>query len=251
MDVELTVATFNIRNGLAPDGLSSWPFRRRSTAAVLGLLDADVVGLQEVFGFQRRHLLRHNPAYRAVGTPRGADGRGEACPVLARQPVTIKSTRTRWFGDRPEEAGHRLPNASFPRVATWATCEVGGLLVDVVNAHLDERHPSNRARSTAQLGAEADPDRPTIVLGDLNAILEETDTMAGLTDAGFTLVEVEGGTAHDWHGGLDHLRIDHIAVRAPRSMRWEVRSAEIVTATPGGRLPSDHWPLRAELTLHT
>lgn len=251
MKLDLTVATFNIRNGLAWDRGRSWPFRRSSTAAVLGLLDADIVGLQEVYAFQRRYLLHRNPGYRAVGSPRGADGRGEACPVLARSPrTTIVSTRTRWFGDRPEEAGQRLPGASFPRIATWATVDVDGVRIDVANAHLDEHRPSNRARSTAQLAVDADPDRPTIVMGDLNAIAEEVDTMAGLTDAGFTLVEAAGGTAHGWRGGVDHLRIDHVAVRAPAGTRWQVRSAEVVTACPGGRLPSDHWPFRAALTLH-
>ena len=40
----LRVATWNVRNGWAFDGWSSWPFRRRSAIETLASLAADVVG---------------------------------------------------------------------------------------------------------------------------------------------------------------------------------------------------------------
>ncbi|MEJ7721431.1 MAG: endonuclease/exonuclease/phosphatase family protein [Ilumatobacteraceae bacterium] len=122
MHVDLTVATFNIRNGLAWDGRNSWPLRRRATAKALAALDADIVGLQEVYGFQRRYLLGRVPGYRAVGKGRRNGRRGEQCPILVRDPVAIDADWTRWFGDEPEHPGSRLPGASFPRIATMATC---------------------------------------------------------------------------------------------------------------------------------
>jgi len=79
----LRVASFNIRNGIAWDGLDSWPLRRPATAATIAGLDADLLGLQEVYGFQQRYLLRRLPGYAATGAGR-TDGRsrGERCAVL-------------------------------------------------------------------------------------------------------------------------------------------------------------------------
>ena len=42
----LRVATFNVRNGIAFDGLDSWPLRRHTTAQAVAGLDADLIALQ-------------------------------------------------------------------------------------------------------------------------------------------------------------------------------------------------------------
>lgn len=244
----MRVLTFNVRNGLAPDGRHLWWRRRRAAAAVLADLDADVVGLQEAFVFQGRWLHRHLPDHVLVGEGRRGGWRGEHNAVLVRRSAfTVVDATTRWYGDRPDRPGTRLPGASFPRIATIVRLAPtgGGPEVTVANTHLDEHLDANRLAAADQLVGWLG-DGPTVVLGDLNAGPDsaplERLRAAGLVDA---LPADAGGTSHDFTGRTDGRRIDHVLVSA----HWEVTAARVVTDRPGGRLPSDHWPVVAELRL--
>jgi endonuclease/exonuclease/phosphatase family metal-dependent hydrolase len=245
----LRVATFNIRNGRAWDGRNSWPCRRRATAAAIAGLDADVVGLQEVFAFQQRSLLRQLDGYAAVGRARDDGRRGERTPLLLREAsVRAISHVTRWYGDDPDRPGTRLPEARFPRIATLAEIEVrpSGARAQVVCTHLDAASAANREAAAEQLAGWLDPALPHIVVGDLNAG-PGAAALAPLLAAGLSqaLPADAGGTNHDFTGRTDGQRIDHILVSAG----IEVLDARIDHARPGGRLPSDHWPVVADLRL--
>jgi endonuclease/exonuclease/phosphatase family metal-dependent hydrolase len=242
----LRVASFNIRNGRALDGVHAWPFRRRATAQALAALDADVVGLQEVYRFQERFLLKAVQGYRATGDPRSRWG--ERCPVLWRPDrLAAEQSTTCWFADDPGRAGARLPGASFPRVATLTVCTAtdGGARFGFANLHLDERHASNRVRSAEMLLGWLDRDIPWVVVGDFNEA-PGGPALDVLRAAGFrsALADDAPGTAHDFRGGSDGPRIDHVLV----GPEWDIVSAAVEVAA-GGRLPSDHWPVVADLRL--
>jgi endonuclease/exonuclease/phosphatase family metal-dependent hydrolase len=245
----LRVASFNIRNGRALDGPNAWPLRRRTTVATIAGMQADVVGLQEAFGFQLRWLMRRLRSYQSYGLGRDDGRRGEQCPLLVdKGAARIVERATRWFGDDPTRPGSRLPGAGFPRLATMVDVELSAAapVITIVNTHLDERHPANRRRSAEQLVGWLDRSRPHIVLGDLNATPED-ETLAVLASAGMrsALPAHAGGTAHSFTGRRDGLQIDHIFV----SDHWEVIDARIVHTDGGPRWPSDHWPIVADLQL--
>ena len=99
----LAAASLNLRHGRAWDGLHSWPLRRRAAARCLAELGAEVVGLQEVYGFQQHYLARRLSGYAAVGAGRD-DGRerGERCAVLYRPGrLELESWTVRWFSGTP------------------------------------------------------------------------------------------------------------------------------------------------------
>ncbi len=243
----LVVATFNVRNARALDGRNSWVARRRSTVAAIASLEADVIGLQEVFAHASRYVLGRLGGYEAHGKGRGRGSRGEHCPVLTRRDVLeVVSSSTRWFGETPDTPGTRLPGASFPRIATLVRlrAHIGGPEMEVWNVHLDEHLPHNRIRSTEQLASWLAQDVPTVVMGDFNATSDDAGVFAPLRRAGLTSAAGPGlgGTAHNFTGRVDGPRIDHVLV----SDHWQVEYAEVLT-TRATRLPSDHWPLRAVL----
>ena len=248
MTTGLRVATWNVRNGWAFDGWDSWPFRRRAARTTLTALDADVIGLQEAHGWQLRSLRRALPEHVAVGEGRDGDGRGERCAILVGPALRVVRHRTLWFSATPEVPGSRLPGATHPRVATLAELEVRGRgdRVGVVAVHLDQRHEANRLQSVALLLGWLVEALPWVVLGDLNArpgspTLRRLDA-GGLASA---LPEGDDGTFNGFTGRTDGPRIDHVLVRGP----WEVAGAQILHSRPGGRLPSDHWPVVADLRL--
>lgn len=248
MSTTLRVATWNVRNGWALDGLHAWPFRRRSAQATLQALAAQVVGLQEVYGWQLRSLRRALPTHASLGLGRGASGGGERCVLLVAPELRVVRHRTLWCSAGPTVPGSRLPGASHPRVVTLAELEVRGTgtRFGAAVAHLDQRHEENRVRSVELLLGWVDDALPWLVVGDLNAP-PGSPPLRRLATGGFddVLPHDAGGTAHAFTGRTDGARIDHILVRGP----WRVDAAEIRHLRPAGRLPSDHWPVVADLRL--
>jgi endonuclease/exonuclease/phosphatase family metal-dependent hydrolase len=237
-------ATFNIRHGLGDDADNSWEFRRGSTADAIAGLDADVLGLQEVLEFQRQDLDGRIPGVRWFGEGRDGGSSGEQCPVVLTSPALEPvSSRTRWYGPSPTTRV-RLPGASFPRIATLMRLRLeGGVELDVINTHLDEHISANRAASVRQIVEWLTPDTPTVVMGDFNAAPGDS-ALTALAGAGFQLVPVDGGTAHGFTG-VGGTVIDHILV----SRHWTIADAGVARNRPGGRLPSDHWPVWVDVQL--
>lgn len=238
-------ATFNIRHGLGDDAGDSWRFRRESTADAIAALKADALGLQEVLEFQRHYLDRRIPGLRWFGEGREAGSSGEQCPIVVTSPdLDVLSSWTRWYGPSPTTKGTRLPEASAPRIATLLRLRgADGVEFEVVNTHLDEHVAINREASVRQLVQWLTPDRPTVVMGDFNAVPSDR-ALAPLSDAGFRRARVDGGTAHEFTG-VGGRAIDHIFV----SRHWTVSGAGVSRDRPAGRLPSDHWPVWVDVRL--
>ncbi len=243
----LRVASFNIRNALAPDWHHSWLFRRRATAAAIAQLDADVVGLQEAYRCQLRWLRDQLPGSEAVGEGRSRRRRGEHTSVLVRTAgAQVVSSTTRWFGDAVDVPGTRLRGALFPRIATTAELRLrDGAALAFTSTHLDERSPDRRLASASQLATWLTDDRPHVLVGDFNAS-PASEVLEHLVAVGFRRVDTgPSGTAHRFRGGTDGPTIDHILVRGDIT----VIAAGVSHERPGGKLPSDHWPVWAELEI--
>jgi endonuclease/exonuclease/phosphatase family metal-dependent hydrolase len=184
----------------------------------------------------------------AVGDGRGRHRRGERCTLLVGPALRLVRHRTLWFSATPDRPGSRLPDATHPRVVTLAevASTATGASFGVAVAHLDQRHEANPAASAGMLLDWMDPAVPWVVLGDLNAG-PQSPTLQRLEAAGFrsALPPGAGGTAHRFTGATDGPRIDHVLVRGP----WAIEAAGIRHLRPDGRLPSDHWPVVADLRL--
>jgi endonuclease/exonuclease/phosphatase family metal-dependent hydrolase len=251
----LRVASFNVRTGLKPDGRHSWPLRAGACAAAIAGLRADVVGLQEVRLFQERTLARRLPAYAGAGAGRD-DGRcrGERCTVVYRTArLRLESWTVRWFSDTPWLPASRSWSNPIPRIVTL--CRFSDLRTGdrfgLANAHWDGASARSRLRSAEALLGWLDPSLPWLVVGDLNATVEDasvarlvagglTDTLAGLGARGPL-----AATHHPWDGSTDGTRIDFVLADA----HWDMLDAHIEHTRPGGHLPSDHWPVVADLAL--
>ena len=254
---DLRVASFNIRNGIAWDGLDSWPLRKPATAATIAALDADLLGLQEVYGFQQRYLLRRLPAYAATGAGR-TDGRrrGERCAVLYRAArLRLDRVTTRWFSGTPDVPGSTGWGNRLPRIVTLAhfTDLAGGARFGFADCHLEGRPAAARHRSATALAAWLDPALPWIVAGDLNAEPRDAAVRtllgAGLRDV-FALVaggeRAAPATTLARSDGSGARRIDYLLVSAG----WDVVAAAVPAAGRHRRRPSDHLPVTATLRLH-
>jgi endonuclease/exonuclease/phosphatase family metal-dependent hydrolase len=254
----LAAVSFNLRQGRAWDGVHSWPLRRRAVARRLADIGAEVVGLQEAYGFQQRYLERRLNGYAAVGAGRD-DGRerGERCAVLYRPGrLRLESWTVRWFSDTPGAPGSRGWGNPVTRLVTLCRFvdTADGRRFGVADAHWDGASAQSRLRSAEALLRWLDPALPWIVVGDLNATAGDpavarlvagglSDTLAHLGERG-----PGAGTHHQWDGATDGTRIDYVLV----SPEWEILHAEIARQLPQEKpsdLPSDHWPVVATLRL--
>jgi endonuclease/exonuclease/phosphatase family metal-dependent hydrolase len=251
----LRVASFNVRTGLKPDGRHSWPLRAGACAAAIAGLRADVVGLQEVRLFQERGLARRLPGYAGAGAGRD-DGRcrGERCTVVYRTTrLRLDRWTVRWFSDTPWLPASRSWGNPIPRIVTLCrfTDLRTGAAFGLADLHWDGASAASRLRGAEALLGWLDPALPWLVVGDLNAAAGdpavERLVAGGLTDAlaGLGARGPRSATHHAWDGSTDGTRIDYVLA----DPRWRVLDARIDHTLPDGRLPSDHWPVVADVLL--
>lgn len=262
---ELSVATFNIRFRNLTDGAHGWRHRRESTLRQLSDLDVDVCGMQEVLQDQRTFLERGLPDAQWYGVGRN-DGRssGEQSPILVRPGrLEVTSWRTLWLSEQPARAGSKGWDAKIPRVATVLLATCAGVRIGIVNTHFDHCGRQAQVESArliadvargrreiagvrAGIAAEPPQRRRWIIMGDFNVELASA-AMRELSHAGLrsVLPDDATGTFHGFTGATDRQRIDHILV----DDGFDVLDAQILHQRPGGRLPSDHWPVVARLRM--
>jgi endonuclease/exonuclease/phosphatase family metal-dependent hydrolase len=247
---QLRVASFNIRTSRGRDGPNRWRRRREACLETIRSFSADVVGLQEVRPNQLADLRRAFTAAIIVGSGRNANGHGEHASILVTNAGwTVESTETRWLSATPGVPGSIGWDAGLPRVVTIARLRRGATKLGVANTHFDDRGPVARERSAGLIvdWLADEPDRPWLVLGDLNAV-PTSGPVRTLLAAGFVdpLPPDAGGTEHSFSGATDRTRIDYVLA----GPGVDVRAAWVSHALrPDGRLPSDHWPVLADLLI--
>lgn len=264
----LKIMTFNLRYGTADDGEHRWENRKDLTAGVIQQCTPDLIGLQEALLFQLEFLKSRMPEYAILGKPRlDGDREGETAAIMYREPeIQLVDHGTFWFSETPEIPGSSDWGSRHPRVCTWGIFGDGGdhHRFSLYNLHLDNASQQAREKSVQLLTeviGSGSPADPVIVTGDFNAdednviikymqgeniremgnesrALAFKDVFADLDDE-----PTVHGTIHNYTGRTDGPRIDYIFV----SREVEVHSAEIVRYSAGGRYPSDHFPVKAEL----
>ena len=258
------VMTFNIRTRTILDGLNHWNHRKGFVKDTIAGNGADIVGLQEVRNSQLNYIKSGLPQYAAyaVGRSDGYRG-GESCPVLYRKDrFTLIDSGTFWFSDTPSVAGSKGWGNLPPRICSWvhlAETNTGKGLY-VYNLHLDNLSQNSRAKSVELLThkiAVRQTNDPFIVMGDFN-METKNPAMRWLNRIGIgkpRLASVDVwqsihptrsiGTRHGFNGGVSGPQIDHIRL----SSNLQALDARIDTHNWGGRYPSDHFPVVANIRL--
>ena len=258
----LTVATFNVRFGTAPDGPNSWEHRWPVFAETVAGFGADILCLQEALSFQLVHTRNTLGGYGCVGVGRtnGLPDGGEMVPILWRDDrFELVDAGHFWVTPTPHLVGLRGWDADSIRMTTWAALGVRERPADlfhVFNTHLDNHGAVARLEGAKLLRrrvAALGPHLPVILTGDFNSTDADPPfaevRAAGLADA-YRVANPAAdpradGTMHEFSGRRDGQRIDWIMV----SPHWRVRGSRIVHTSRGRLYPSDHFPVVAELAL--
>lgn len=257
----LRVMSFNIRLDLASDGPNAWSHRKHMVAEIIRHEGPALIGMQEVLLHQKSDLEAALPAYVFIGAARddGAE-KGEFSPLAFRSDrFELLDSGTFWLSPMPAQPG-KAWDAAYPRIATWAILRertAGGRLA-VLNTHFDHVGAEARANSAGIIAnwarRHAEQGDAVIVLGDFNAATT-SPPLALLDDASRSSLRLARaasatppygppGTFNGFKFDADAPEpIDHVLV----SEDFEVLRFATVTQHWGGRLPSDHYPVVAEL----
>jgi len=255
---ELRLMTYNLRYA-SPQGPEAWPLRRPAMKALLEEQAPDLMGTQEGVYGQLRDLASDLPAHDWIGTGRDGGSRGEFMAVFYRrdrfEPLAYDHF---WLSDTPEVIGSSTwgnPNRRMVTSVQFRDRRTG-LEFQLWNTHLDHALQPAREKGAAlirtRLARLPSSDR-VILMGDFNAVAtrnavyEALTREIGFTDSWFSAARRRNETLNSFNGfgksTFNSARIDWILYRGAA----EVSLAEVVDLTPGGRQPSDHFPVLARL----
>lgn len=265
---QIRVMCFNIRLGVADDGTNSWPHRREMLFETIRKFDPDLLGAQEVVGFQSDELREVLDGYGFIGVGRD-DGKreGEMSPIFYRtERFEDVAEGHLWLSPTPDVPGSKGWDSSLPRIASYAILRDrrdGGRTVLFVNTHWDHVGKQARlesARIIRRFIAERVRDGTAAILaGDFNCN-EDSEPYAMIVrgggepgDGDFTLVDSyrqvhperlpDEATFHAFKGTVAGNRIDFIFHTA----QFTTTDASIDRVNDDGRYPSDHYPVTAVL----
>ena len=252
----LRVASFNIRTGLGRDGRHSWPLRAGACAKAIAGLAADVVGLQEVRAFQERGLARRLPGYAGAGAGR-TDGRrrGERCTVAylhlpaASRPVDGPLVLGHAVGpgfalvgqpDHPHRHAVPLLGPAHGRPLRGRERALGRRLPGVTAAQrrgAARTGSTPRCRGSCSATSTRRPETPPSRAWSPEACATRSPIWASA-----------GRRPRPTTRGTDPPTA-RASTTSSSTTAGTCSSARIDHARPGGRLPSDHWPVVAEVAL--
>ena len=265
---ELRVMSFNVRVSTLIDTINHWHLRKNAAVETIRDADPDLLGVQECLNSQAKYLQKKLSDYQffGVGRENGKRG-GEMCGIFFRKSRFEQLDGGHfWLSEKPNKPGSQGWGAMFPRMVTWVKLrprDGSQPSVYFFNTHFDVfsgRARVESARLLRQRMQSIAGGAPTIVTGDFNTE-QGSDAYRLLVTAsptvGPTLIDTyrtihpttnadAEGTRHSFWGGQSGPRIDWILA----SDDFRVVDAAINHSRPGGRLPSDHFPVQATLRMN-
>ncbi|HLP17642.1 MAG TPA: endonuclease/exonuclease/phosphatase family protein [Bacteroidota bacterium] len=259
----LRVMTFNIRWNNPDDEANKWENRRANLVSMIRFHKADLVGLQEAKKEQLDYIMAELPEYGwyGVGRDDGTEA-GEYSAVIYRKArFDTLATATFWCSETPERPGMGW-DAACPRVVTYGKMKdrTSGKIFYMFNTHLDHMGEIARVESAKLIKNRMQSlgtSQPIILTGDFNsppASPAYAIITAPAAGSGVTLVDSRVISAQKHHGPAGTFTdfkvdakplepIDFIFVKKGMS----VLSHGTLSDSFDGFLPSDHYPVLAEI----
>jgi endonuclease/exonuclease/phosphatase family metal-dependent hydrolase len=252
--------TCNIRTSLANDGDNDWENRKSLCADVIRSRSPHIICFQEMTAEQAQFFSEELNDFSWVGALDEPSGGGPVNSIFfSREVFALTSSGSYWLSKTPHICGSKSWNSAGVRLATWARLRLKAVHCDfkVINTHLDHVSQKARVRQAKMIASDARayaPDFPQVLTGDLNCDFTNK-AIRVLRGAGFedTYERAHGTldpgtTFHRFRGNAFEARIgkmDWIMTRGG----LKTLGAEIVRDHEGGRYPSDHYFVTADLHL--
>ncbi len=249
----IKVMSFNIRYGLANDGINHWQYRKSLTLARIKHFQPDLLGLQECRDdeLQADFIREHLTDYQFCGVHRGGEGDTsvEMAPALfLKSSFKIVNQGCFWLSETPQIVGSKNWDADYPRTCTWLKLQHLSTKKQLVflNTHFDYQPIAiiESAHILQQWITENIANRALIITGDFNAT-KDSQAYQEL---------IHSGQLFDTRSNSDNTFHEFGKLNTGWSIDWILASSHFVTLNThiddyheGDLYPSDHYPLTATL----
>lgn len=249
----ITAASFNIRLDTPRDGNNAWQYRRDMVNDLIRFHEFDIFGVQEAFRHQLDDICRMQE-YAVTGTGRDGGSQGEHSAIIYRKDMfTLLDSGDFWFSETPHKVSKGWDATCCNRICSWGKFRhnESGKEFYFFNSHYDHQGKVARRKSSELLLEkirEIAGDAPVFAVGDYNAEPQSEPLVTllksgELLDAYQTTMVPPYGTVGTFHNykleGPFEKRIDHIF----HTKGITIRKYATLNETPGGRFPSDHYPI--------
>ena len=255
------VATFNMRTD-CDKGEHAWTNRLPLVLKVVKDNEFDIIGAQELKTNQVFDLRRRlgPEGYVAIGRRRTFDSKYDTEGIYLlfnTNKFECLENGTFQLSETPDVPGSRSWSTDCPRTCVWAKLKRRGDGAEffVFNTHLDHKSEEARRNGTkliiSRMKAAAADGTPAFLLGDFNCA-PSADNAVGIAERTMKNAETVSETPHagpektftNWKPTANFL-IDYIFV----SGDVRVLSHKTHDDLPGGKSPSDHFPVSVEVAL--
>lgn len=246
------ILTFNVR--CTNVGTHSWGDRIDAVTGAIEAVAPDSFGVQEATPEWMETLREKLPAYTSVGVGRNdGENKGEFSAVFyLKDKYEALESGTFWLSDTPD-----VPSRSWTsllnRVCTWVVLkdrETGGQFLHM-NTHFDTSFIPRKNSIPLILEKAAQYDIPVVCTGDFNTMEFSplyANLLAGvLTNSKFAAADTMSVLTYNFGFALKRIGpvYDHILVNS----MVETMVYRVVTEKFDGMLPSDHYPVYADVVM--
>ena len=242
--------TFNIL--CAGRGENHWCLRQKLVSATIKKYAPDTFGLQEVhYAWMRYIVSQFKDTYDYVGVGKDdGEKKGEFSPVFYnKHKFKLIEKEDFWLSATPDKPSLGWDGAEN-RTCSYAVLEEkeSGNVYAVFNTHLDHIGATAQIEGIKLILSKTEKfkDVPVIITGDFN-VTPDSDVYSLMLTNGFedarTIAEKKDNiNSFHWYGKGSKM-IDFIFVKNIKSV------TEVKTATDNfnGKLPSDHYPVIADI----
>ena len=255
------ISSFNMRTDCGADkGELTWTNRLPRVLKVIEDHRMDIIGAQELKENQVAHLRAAlgPKGYEIVGRGRLAEGKSEGVYILYNaKRFECTASDTFQLSETPEVWGSSSWNSAYPRTCVWVQLKdrESGVEFRLYNTHLD--HVSELARrkgmelTVGKINADVSAGMTAFLTGDFNNELKSGNAIdyvrKSMRDTAELSLTPHQGSVKTFHGYNPPacMLIDYIFVKG----KVKVLSHATLEDMPGGKLPSDHFPIAVTVAL--
>ena len=252
-----SVISFNIRFGLADDGMNQWAYRKHAVARLFQQYRADFISVQELNDFQIEFLNKLLPEYHYIGVHQPAPDFWQNNVIFYRNTIDCLEKQHFFLSDTPSQPS-RSWGSKWPRQCTIGRYKLGSRELLCINTHFDFKEPAQRQSAQLiwhQITTRFHQDLPAILMGDFNAEPDSktykwltglpNEALDTIPDFNETFKHPYPGTCHQFTGKPTTGLIDWILYRGD----LKFKKCQVIADSFDGMFPSDHFPLMAYFQL--